>query len=52
VVVCKELEEELKYGKSLAENLCQHLEVMGADKLEIPVERDSGCYIVKVIKTL
>ena len=48
----KELDEEVEYGHNVADMLCQHLEAMGAANVEIPITRNSGCYIVKVVKTL
>jgi len=48
----KELEEELEYGRNVAEMLVQHLETTGAGKIEIPIENNNGCYHVTVVKTL
>lgn len=50
--MCKELEEELNNGSELAAKLAEHLNNMGAGKLEIPITLDSGCYLIKVVKTL
>ncbi len=47
-----ELEEELSDGQLAALALVEHLESMGADRCEIPVLTDGGCYIVKVISMI
>jgi len=48
----KELSEELKKGKQIAELLAEHLENMGAKNCSIPIEINSGCYIIEIRKTL
>ncbi len=48
----EELTDKLNDGQIAALALVEHLESMGADRGEIPVVTDGGCYIVKVIKTL
>ncbi|MFA5395569.1 MAG: hypothetical protein WC346_06055 [Methanogenium sp.] len=50
--MCEELNEEQVQGRKIAENLVEHLEIMGADQIEFPIQTDCGCYLVKVIKTL
>lgn len=50
--MCEELEEELEEGKKAAILLAEHLASMGAGKCTIPVEIDSGCFIVEIRKTL
>lgn len=50
--MCQELEEELAIGQKAAMDLIEHFERMGADKVDIPIETDNGCYRVTVIKTL
>ena len=48
----EDLDDELNDGQLAALALVEHLESMGADKCELPILTDNGCYVVKVIKTL
>ena len=50
--MCKELEEELERGQKAANLLIEHFENMGADKLDMPIESNDGCYRITLIKTL
>lgn len=44
--MCEDLDDELNSGHSLAGALCEHLDNMGANSLEIPVDLDGRRYIV------
>lgn len=50
--MCEELEKELARGQKAAEDLIEHLESTGADKIKIPITTDNGCYIIEIRRTL
>ncbi len=51
--MCEELKEELERGQQAAKDLIEHFENMGNPaKCSIPIETDSGCYIIEVRKTI
>lgn len=49
--MCEELSEKLKEANEHAEALCVHLYEMGANKCNIPITLDFGCFSVQVVKT-
>ena len=50
--MCDELEKMIQEGRDIAELLVKHFENAGAVKMDVPIETDSGCYRVTVIRTL
>lgn len=50
--MCKELEDELENSRRAAVELAEHLERMGAEKAKIPIQTDSGCYVIEIRKML
>ena len=50
--MCEDLKEELQDGEDAARAWAEHLESMGAGKASIPIETDSGCYVIEIRKTL
>jgi hypothetical protein len=49
--MCEDLKEEIAERDKAATVLIEHLEAMGATQLQLPIQTDDGCYLVKVIKT-
>ena len=50
--MCEELEEMLEEGRKAANAMVEHLENSGAEKIQIPITNDNGCYQVTVVKSL